>query len=55
MATKKRENSSLKELRTKLLEVRLAIKARQEKNTNAHKGLKKQIAQLLTKRDSVSQ
>lgn len=49
MATKKKETSSLAELKTKLLEMRLAIKSRQEKNTNIHKSIKKQIAQLLTK------
>ena len=31
------------------MEIRLSIKAHQEKNTNAHKATKKQIAQLLTK------
>lgn len=50
MAAKKVETTSLKELRTKLLNLRLAIKSRQEKNTNAHKAIKKQIAQLLTKK-----
>ena len=39
----------LSELKTKLVEIRLTIKAGQEKNTNAHKKLKKEIAQLLTK------
>ncbi len=49
MAAKKTETTSLAELKTKMLEIRLAIKAHQEKNTNAHKAMKKQIAQLLTK------
>lgn len=40
------DSSSLK---AKLMEIKLAIKAHQEKNTNAHKATKKQIAQLLTK------
>ena len=43
-----KSNSPLSDLRTKYSEIRLAIKAHQEKNTNAHKALKKQIAQLLT-------
>ncbi len=43
---------SLAELKTKLVEIKLTIKAGQEKNTNAHKKLKKQIAQLLTKTTS---
>lgn len=41
---------NLAQLRAKLLETRLNIRARQEKNTNAHKPIKKQIAQELTKR-----
>lgn len=41
--------NELAQLKAKLMEVRLNIKARQEKNTNAHKATKKQIAQLLTK------
>ena len=41
--------TNLAELKTKMLEIRLAIKAHQEKNTNANKAIKKQIAQLLTK------
>ncbi len=48
MAKKKDETQSLAQLKSKLLEIRLAIKAHQEKNTNAHKATKKQIAQLLT-------
>lgn len=42
-------SSSLSDLQTKIIEIRLAIKAHQEKNTNAFKATKKQIAQLLTK------
>lgn len=41
--------NSLSSLKTKIMEIRLSIKAHQEKNTNAHKAMKKQIAQLLTK------
>ena len=33
-----KSNSPLSDLRTKYSEIRLAIKAHQEKNTNAHKG-----------------
>ncbi|HOX96269.1 MAG TPA: 50S ribosomal protein L29 [Candidatus Woesebacteria bacterium] len=40
---------SLDELKIKLAEIRLKIKAGHEKNTNAHKKIKKQIAQHLTK------
>jgi ribosomal protein L29 len=40
---------SLDELKIKLADIRLKIKAGQEKNTNAHKKTKVQIAQLLTK------
>lgn len=40
---------SLAELKTKMVEIKLTIKAGQEKNTNAHKKIKKQIAQLLSK------
>lgn len=40
---------NLEELKVKLSEIKLSIRAGQEKNTNAHKSLKKQIAQLLTK------
>lgn len=55
MATKPAKSSSPSEisiLKNKLMEMRLAIKAHQEKNTNAHKATKKQIAQLLTKKMS---
>lgn len=41
--------TSLAELKTKMVEIKLTIKAGQEKNTNAHKKIKKEIAQLLTK------
>ena len=50
--TTKTNSSNLSALKTKHLEIKLAIKAHQEKNTNAHKALKKQIAQLLTKSSS---
>lgn len=46
---KNSKNKSLLELKKELINVRLKIKAGQEKNTNAHKTIKKQIAQLLTK------
>lgn len=39
---------SLAELKTKMVEIKLTIKAGQEKNTNAHKMIKKEIAQFLT-------
>lgn len=41
--------NNLAELKTKFSEIKLTIKAGQEKNTNAHKKIKKEIAQLLTK------
>ncbi|MBI2326481.1 hypothetical protein HYU91_03770 [Candidatus Collierbacteria bacterium] len=44
-----KKTDSLSSLKTKIMEIRLSIKAHQEKNTNAHKATKKQIAQLLTK------
>jgi ribosomal protein L29 len=40
---------SLSELKIKLVGIKLTIKSGQEKNTNAHKKLKKEIAQLLFK------
>lgn len=40
---------TLDELKIKLADIKLKIKAGQEKNTNAHKKIKVQIAQLLTK------
>lgn len=49
MTNKSNKSNSLSELKTKLVEIRLAVKAHQEKNTNAHKAVRKQIAQLLTK------
>ncbi len=42
-------NQELKQLRLKLSEIKLNIKAGLEKNTNAVSPVKKQIAQLLTK------
>jgi len=46
---KSNSKTSLLELKKKLALLRINIKAGKEKNTNAHKKLKKQIAQLLTK------
>jgi len=46
--TKAGSELNLVDLRAKLLGLRLNIRAHQEKNTNAHKAVKKQIAQLLT-------
>jgi len=40
---------TLDELKIKLADIRLKIKAGQEKNTNAHKKTRTQIAQFLTK------
>jgi|APSaa5957512535_1039671.scaffolds.fasta_scaffold275642_1 hypothetical protein len=56
MATKKGKTSkktpnSLAELRKKYTVTKINIKAGKEKNTNAHKSIKKQIAQELTKRN----
>lgn len=48
-SSNKSNPTNLSALKTKLMEIKLAIKAHQEKNTNAHKATKKQIAQLLTK------
>jgi small subunit ribosomal protein S17 len=39
---------NLDELKVKLAEIKLQIRAGQNKNTNAHKKLKKEIAQILT-------
>lgn len=47
--TKKKSLSPLAELRKKYAIIRVDIKAGREKNTNAHKAIKKQIAQELTK------
>lgn len=41
--------TNVPDLKTKIMEIRLSIKAHQEKNTNAHKAVRKQIAQLLTR------
>lgn len=41
--------ATLEELKIKLADIKLKIKAGQEKNTNAHKKTKVQIAQFLTK------
>lgn len=49
MATKKVATSSVQQIRNQLMETRLNIRAGQQKNTNAHKSLKKQLAQELTK------
>jgi ribosomal protein L29 len=43
---------TLDELKIKLADTRLKIKAGQEKNTNAHKKIKVQIAQLLTAKNN---
>lgn len=42
-------NQTLAKLRQELLKVRLEIRSGKEKNSNAHKKIKKQIAQALTK------
>lgn len=42
-------DKTLLELKKEFINIRLKIRAGQEKNTNAHKDVKKQIAQLLTK------
>ena len=39
---------TLTDLKIEFAKIRLSIKAGQEKNTNAHKKIKKQIAQSLT-------
>ena len=44
-----KKTETLEELKIKLADIRLKIKAGQEKNTNAHKKTKVQIAQFLTK------
>ena len=51
MTKTKTENTieTLDQLKIKLADIRLKIKAGQEKNTNAHKKTKVQIAQFLTK------
>lgn len=40
--------ANLDELKIKLADIRLKIKSGLEKNTNAHKALKREIAQILT-------
>ncbi len=40
--------ATLDEQKIKYADIRLKIKSGQEKNTNAHKKLKKEIAQILT-------
>jgi len=45
--------TKLAELKIKLVSTKLAIKAGQEKNINAHKKIKKEIAQLLTQSKSL--
>jgi len=58
MATKKKKTtikkkiSSLSELRKKYVITIVDIRAGREKNTNAHKSIKKQIAQELTKQST---
>ncbi|KKT40085.1 50S ribosomal protein L29 [Candidatus Collierbacteria bacterium RIFOXYB2_FULL_46_14] len=47
--TKSENTMSLEELKLKLSNIKLNIRSGQEKNTNAHKKTKVQIAQLLTK------
>lgn len=47
--TNKTNSINVQDMKTKLSEIRLSIKAHQEKNTNAHKAVRKQIAQLLTR------
>lgn len=53
--TTKKKFSSLNELRKKYALTRVDIKAGREKNTNAHKSIKKQIAQELTKQSVSNQ
>ncbi len=48
-STTKKAPTSLAKLRIKAAITKINIKAGREKNTNAHKALKKQIAQELTK------
>lgn len=53
MATKNNKTTNkqdkLHKLQAELKQIRLDIKAGKNKNTNAHKSIKKQVAQLLTK------
>ncbi len=50
MTKSKSQNSiaNLDELKIKFADIKLQIKSGQQKNTNAHKALKKEIAQILT-------
>lgn len=48
----KNTTANLDDLKIKLADIKLKIKAGQEKNTNAHKSLKKEIAQILTSNKS---
>ncbi|NCP46954.1 hypothetical protein GW844_01040 [bacterium] len=55
MPKSKSENTmSLEELKIKLSNIKLNIRSGQEKNTNAHKKTKVQIAQLLTKNQQLT-
>jgi ribosomal protein L29 len=48
--TNKEFAAKVMELKTKIAEVRLNIRSGQEKNTNAHKPLRAELARLLTKK-----
>lgn len=48
--TNKEFISKVMELKTKIASVRLDIKSGTEKNTNAHKALRTELARLLTKK-----
>jgi len=56
MTKSKTENTikNLDELKIKFADIKLQIRAGQQKNTNAHKKLKKEIAQILTKTDKTT-
>jgi ribosomal protein L29 len=43
--------AKLKKLKNELSKIKLEIKSGKNKNTNAHKKIKKQIAQLLTAKE----
>lgn len=47
--TKTENTTTLEELKIKLASIKLNISAGIEKNTNAHKKLKKEIAQFISK------
>lgn len=49
IAKKLKTTTKISDLRNQYATLRVDIKAGKEKNTNAHKKIKKQIAQLLTK------